>query len=139
MSPALPPAVIRLYSKRGPHDCAIASLASYTRIDYEGVLIAAAKVAPKCWESGLDGPELIRVARRLGFTMRWREIGIEEVEEATGCLCIRYHDDASKQHMVLIVDGAIYENEHDPVSRWEPEAYLRFYNAYPTQILEMVE
>src|SRR5690606_33138088 len=121
-----PPAAIRLWPKRGDHDCTIAALASYLRRHYEEVLIAAAKVAPKCWATGLSGPEVTRVARRLGFRVRWRQVDqndLAELDDLTGILDLRFWNKPQQQHVVLIIEGVIYEADDDPITRWDPLTY----------------
>lgn len=136
---APPPAAIRLYSKRGSADCAIAALASYLRADYEEVLIAASKSRGNVWKHGLDGPQMVRIGRRLGFRLRWRKIAEQELDEVSGVLAIEHYDQPNTRHAVLIVEGAVYDSDDNPVTRWDADVYLRIKNAYPTQLLEMVE
>ncbi len=145
MSTPLPPAAIKLHHKTGKHDCAIACLASYLRVDPEEVLIAAArtiKPGSKFWETGLSGPEIVRVAKRLGFQVKWRKVSEsnpDALEEATGIVDIRLRAKADIQHAVLMVEGAIYDPDDHPITRWDAALFWQFYNAYPVAILEMVE
>jgi ABC-type bacteriocin/lantibiotic exporter with double-glycine peptidase domain len=139
VSTPLPPAAIRLYSKRGNADCAIAALASYLRVDYEEVLIAAAKARGNVWKKGLNCPQMINIGKRLGFALHWRKITADTLDEATGVLAVRHYDAPQTEHALLIVEGVVYESEDHPVTRWDVDAYLRTRNAYPSQLLEIVE
>lgn len=130
--PQLPHAVIRLYPKRGENDCGIATLASYLRRDYEEVLIAAAKVAPRVWQAGVYCNDFVRIARRLGVGVRWHKTFDLDVD--TGVLWVSYND-RNMEHVVLLDEGRIYDNDHNPVSVWTPEDWFGHYNAVPKLLL----
>lgn len=130
--PQLPHAVIRLYPKRGENDCAIATLASYLRRDYEEVLLAAGKVQPRVWEAGLYCTDFIKVANRLKVPVKWHKTF--DLDADTGVLWVSYND-RGLEHVVLLDEGRIYDNDHDPISVWSPEDYFGHYNATPKQLL----
>lgn len=138
-----PPAVIRLHPQRGRADCVIAALATYLRVDPEEVLIAASKVAPNVWREGLGDREILRVARRLGYRVRWRRTF--DAEEDTGVLQVEFRDQIDpasgnlRKHAVTLIEGAVFEADHNPVTRWEASTYLSYFNAEPKQLLEMMD
>lgn len=134
--PLLPHAALRLIPKRGDNDCAIVTLASYLRRDPEEVLLAAGKVSPTVWQSGLHCPQMVRVCNRLGVKVRWRKTF--DVENDSGVLWVSYRD-LPNEHVVLLLDGRIYDADHDPISVWEQDDWFVHYNAYPSALLQRVE
>jgi hypothetical protein len=134
MTTTFPPSVFRLIPKRGHNDCAIAALASYLRVDYEEVLLAAARIAPNVWRHGLTGPQMLAVCRRLGFKAQWRQR--YDIDEASGILDLQFRDRRpDDRHVVLLLNGLVFECEHDPISVWEPDLYCAFFNAEPRWLL----
>lgn len=135
---ALPEDAIRLHVKRGKNDCAIAALASYLGRDYEEVLIAASKVSKHFWTNGLNGPDHIRVARRLGFRgARWTKAF--DVETERGVLWLQYHDSAEREHSVVLIDGLIFDPDHSPPALTDCDDYLRTQNAKPEALFTTME
>lgn len=132
----LPSVFVRLIPKRGDNDCAIASLASFTGSDYEEVLLAAGKVSKTLWNSGLSGPEHIRVCKRLGVKARWFKT--YDIEEDTGVLWVEYHENAKKAHSVVLVEGRIYDPDYNPVFIAEHDDYFRHFNAHPRDLLKRI-
>lgn len=133
----------RIYSKRGPADCAIAAMATIFRRDYEEVLIAAARVSPTAWPSGLHLTQMQRVARRLKVKTTIRKVlgGRPEfdLEEATGVLWLG-HNDSTNEHCVVLLDGGwIIDPEYNPAVAAEHDIYLRVHNAYPGGLLQVLE
>lgn len=129
---ALPPSVIQLVPKHGFKDCMISALAAYLQHPYEEVLIAAAAVRASCWKNGLAPHEAITIAKRLGHSVRWtREF---DIDEDTGVLGIGYND-SRREHVVLLVEGRIYELEDQPVTVWSPDVYLTYFNAKTALLL----
>lgn len=131
-------ATYRIIPKRGKNDCAIAVLATYLQREYEDVLLAAAKVRKDVWGTGLAFDQIPKVARRLGVTTRWYRVGAFDIEEATGVLWVGYHD-VSNQHVVFLHEGQIFDPEHNPVSMWDHDDFMRHMAAYPQQLLMKVE
>ena len=139
---AFPYTAYRLYSKRGDSDCSIASMATVFRKDYEEVLIAAEKVAPKVWRDGLSIEDMQRVARRLKVPVRVRAAASQtiDLDEETGILWLQYNDDAHKHHVVSIFEGGwLADPEYSPVVIAEYDHYLRVHNAYVGGLLQVKE
>lgn len=114
---------------RGLTDCAIAALSTYLRVDYEEVVIAAERLYPAAWRNGLDGVQIAAVATELGFTGRW--LRRYDLSEATGILDLR---ERASRHVVVVLDGWIFELGHNPVTVWEPELYCQFFRAKPRNL-----
>lgn len=131
------PHALRLIPKRGQNDCAIAALASYLGFDYEVVLITASKVSKTLWSAGLSGPEHLKVARRLKVKCRWTKT--YEIEEATGVLWMRYHDNANLDHDVVLIEGKIFDPDYNPACLLDHDDYCRILNAKPDQLFVKVE
>jgi hypothetical protein len=129
--PSLPYPVVRLIPKRGENDCAVATLASYLRRDYEEVLVAAAKVRPTVWAAGMYCTDVARVAARLGVRGRW--LKSFDVDNDSGVLWVSYNDNGL-EHMVLLDEGKIFELDHNPVTMWDTEQFFGHYNAVPKQL-----
>lgn len=140
---AFPRVAYRLYPKRGESDCAIAAMATVFRRDYEEVLIAAAKVRPHAWKSGLHWIDMPRVARRLKVKTRTRKVlgGVPDfdMENETGVLWVGYRDRTSEHCVVLLEGGWIADPEYDPVVLAEHDDYCAVHNAYPGGLLQVKE
>ena len=134
--PPLPSAVYHLVSKRGAADCAIASLAFLTRREYEEVLIAAAKVDPHVWRTGLHATDMVKVAKRLQVKAKW--VASFDPEEEIGVLWVSYHD-STKEHIVVLMEGWVFDPEHNPVSVWRYDEFCSANNAYGNTLLKVVE
>lgn len=132
-----PEAAIRLITKRGKNDCAIAALTSYLSRDYEEVLIAASRVSRTFWTAGLSNPEHVRVAKRLGVKTRWTKSF--DIDDATGVLWVSYHDNADTQHSVVLIEGKIFDPDYTPVCLIDHDDYFRVFNAFPNQLLVRVD
>jgi hypothetical protein len=122
--------------KRGENDCGIAALATYLRRDYEEVLLAAGRVSKNVWNIGLACTEFVRVAKLLGVKAQWFKTF--NLEEDSGVLWVSYHD-VSNEHIVVLNDGWIYDPEHNPVSCWEQDDFMRHNNAFGNALLKRVE
>jgi hypothetical protein len=139
---AFPHAAYRIYSKRGDSDCAIAAMATVFRRDYEEVLIAAAKVAPHAWKSGLTWLQMRQVARRLKVKTLVRKAVPHldfDMEDETGVLWVGHHDSTNEHCVVLLDGGWIIDPEYNPAVISEHDDYLRVHNAYPGALLQVVE
>lgn len=135
-TPRLPSAFVRLIPQRGKADCSIAALASFTGADYEEVLIAASRTRKTIWTEGLQGPAHVRICKQLGVKARWYKKF--DIDEDTGVLWVAYNDDASKHHDVLLIDGKIYDPDHNPVIVADHDDYFRHFNAYPKELLKRI-
>ena len=133
----LPNVFYPLVPKQGEADCSIAVLAWYLRRKHAEVLIAAAHVSPTVWTAGLSSVEMIRVAKRLGVKARWKTQQID-LDEDIGTLWVGYHD-STKEHMVDLAEGWIYDPEHDPVTMARQEEWMRANNAYPKALMQVCE
>lgn len=140
MSKPLPSAPYRIHSKRGDADCAVAAMATIFRREPGEVLIAASKVVPNVWHSGLFCTQISKVAKRLGLKTKWCPVTVTafDPEESTGVLWVGHHD-TTNEHCVVLIEGWIYEVEHDPVSMWRYDEYMRATNAYAGALLEVLE
>lgn len=136
MTTPLSHASYRLYPKRGPADCVIACMATIFRRDYEDVLIAAVGVNKHAWRSGLHTTEFARIARRLKVRAEWKVKPV--LDEDTGVLWIGYHD-STREHCVVLLEGKVIDPDHDPVSLWDADDYLRANNAYANQLFRVRE
>ena len=128
----LPSAATRLHPKRGSHDCAVAAIASLIRRDYEEVLMAAARVAPQFWSEGLTAAQHVSICRRLGVKTTW--LRAFDLEEDRGVLWVEYHDTAAK-HSIYLDAGKVYDSDHNPVTMWDVDDYLRHACGFPVMLL----
>lgn len=135
-NPTRTSAVHRLHAKWGDNDCTIAAMATIFRREPGEVLIAASKVSPTVWRTGLSCKEMLKVAHRLKIKARWKH-GFDP-EEDTGVLVIGFNDKVG-EHCVVLLEGWIIEPEHDPVSVWRFDDYYKATNSYGTTLLEVVE
>ncbi len=133
---ALPSAVYRIHPKTGDADCAVAAMAFIFRRDPEEVLIAASKVSSTVWRSGLSCVEMTKIAKRLKIHTRWKTNF--DTEDDIGVLWVS-HNDTTKEHCVVLSEGWIYEVEHNPVSLWRVDEYMRANNAFGNSLLEVIE
>lgn len=133
---AFPEASIRLFTKQGRNDCAIACLASYLGRHPAEVLIEASKVSKTFWTAGLSGIEHVRVARRLGFKTKW--VKKFDLEDDIGVLFVTFHDN-TMQHDVVLIEGRIFDPEYTPACLIEADDYLRFFNASAEALFIKVE
>lgn len=136
MFKTLPHATYRIASKRGEADCAVAAMAMVFRLDYEEVLIASARIAPHVWRSGLHATEMTRIARRLKVKVAWKPHF--DPDEDTGLLWVS-HRDSTKEHCVVLIEGWIYDVDHNPVSLWRYSEYCTAQNAYGSSLLQVIE
>jgi ABC-type bacteriocin/lantibiotic exporter with double-glycine peptidase domain len=140
--PTLPHAVMQIVPKRGENDCAIAAMAMYLRRDYEDVLLAAGRVSRNVWNVGLSCPEMVKVAKLLGVKTQWfKTFNLEENEDKeadSGVLWVSYHD-VSNEHIVVLDEGKIFDPEHNPVTYWDADDYMRHCAAFGNALLKRVE
>lgn len=134
--PQLPHAVFRIVPKQGESDCVIACLATILRRDYGEVLAEAARISRTVWKTGLSTPETLRTARRLKATVIYTEHF--DPEEDIGILIVSFRDRAN-DHAVALIEGNVFDPEHDPVSRWAYEEFLSVQNAVPKGLIKLVE
>lgn len=120
------PSVVQLTPKHGLRDCVIASMSAYLGKPYEQVVGAAAQVYPNFWKIGLENKHTLAVARKLGTPLKI--VRDYDIDEDSGLLTITYHA-GKNEHMVLLLEGRIYELEDAPVTRWEADAYLTSHGA----------
>lgn len=136
MSKPLPSAVYRIAPQRGQADCAVAAMAFIFRRDQEEVLIAASHVDPTVWRTGLSCTQMSKIARRLKIKTRWNSHF--DTDESIGVLWVGFHDN-TKEHCVVLIEGWIYGVEHDPVSMWRYDEYMKVRNAYGGSLMEVIE
>jgi hypothetical protein len=132
----MPHAAYRITPQRGKADCAIAAMACIFRRDFEEVLIAASQVAKTIWQSGLSAGEILRVARRLKVKAKWHTKF--DAEEDIGVLWCS-HNDTTKEHCVVLIEGWVIDPGHDPVSMWRYEEYCKAMNAFGNSLLQVTE
>jgi hypothetical protein len=121
------PSVVQLVPKHGLRDCVLSALASYLGRPYEEVVAAAGRVEPTFWRSGISTNQATeRIARRLKCSVK--SVRDYDIDEDSGLLNISYHV-GSNQHVVLLLEGRIYELEDKPITAWEPSAYLTAHGA----------
>lgn len=133
----LPSAVYHVVAKHGTADCAVAALAFVLRRSYEEVLIAAARVDPHVWTSGLHATGMSRVCKALGVKARWLK-GEIDTEDGIGVLWASYRD-STKEHCVVLLEGWVFDVEHDPVSVWRYDEWCVANNAYGVSLLAVAE
>lgn len=138
MSKPLPYPVLRIVPKRGDNDCAIAALASYLGHDYERVLIAASKVNRRVLEEGLTAKDIAATATKLKIKGSWSTFHDHYDANDRGLLWVTYND-RPLEHVVMFVEGFIYDPDHDPVSLWDAEDYFAHYNAVGVSLFSKVE
>lgn len=129
-------AAYRIAPKHGEADCAVAALAFILRRDYEDVLIAAARVSPHVWRSGLHATDMVKIARRLKIKVRWSPRF--DPDEDIGLLWTSHHD-STKEHCVVLIEGWVFELEHTPVSLWRYSEYCAAHNAFGNSLLQVLE
>jgi len=120
------PDAVQLVSKHGRKDCVLAALASYLTAPYEAVVAAAGHVCPNFVRVGVENKDAVRIARRLKQRVRWTPS--YDIDEDTGVLGINYHV-GNNEHAVLLLEGRIVELEDNPITSWEPSAYLQAHGA----------
>lgn len=137
MSKRAPEAFHRAHAKRGPADCAIAAMATIFRRDPEEVLIAAARVNPSVWTSGLTTAQMLKTARRLGIktTLKYRD---QIDPEDTGVLWVSYHD-RTDEHCVALIEGIVIDPEYDPPVIARYDEYTAAMYAYGNALLMVKE
>lgn len=129
----LPNAVYSVIPKHGDNDCAIACMAFVFRRDYGEVLAAAARVSKTVWASGLSCLEMIRVARAL----KAKAIATQtfDPDEDIGVLWVSFRDN-TKEHVVVLKEGWVFDPDHNPVSLWRYDEFLSAMNAVPKMLLK---
>lgn len=120
------PSVVRLTPKHGLKDCVVAALSAYYDKPYEEVVAAAGRAYKNFHKIGLENKHVETVLRRLGVRGRW--VRDFDLEEDSGVLAINYIV-GTNEHVVLLLDGHIYELEDSPVTRWDADAYLTVHGA----------
>ena len=132
---SLPSAVYSIVPKHGENDCAVACLATILRREYGEVLAAASRSVRTVWTDGLTMKEMLRVARTLkGCVMLVQTF---DPEEDSGVLSVSFRDRAV-EHAVVLIEGWIFDPEHNPVSMWRYEDYLAVQNAVPSGLIKEV-
>lgn len=130
-------ATYRVIGKHGTADCAVATLAMALRQDYEAVLIAAAKINAHVWTGGLHATDILKIAKRLGAKKaKWSTTF--DAADSRGVLWIS-HRDSTKEHCVFLLDGLVFDPDHDPVSVWDYEDYCAAQNTHGHQLLRIEE
>ena len=130
------PPTIACVPKHGLKDCYASSMAAYLGKPYEEVVAAAGKVYPYFWRTGLENKHVARIARRLGKRVRW--VRDFDLEDDSGVLTINYNV-GRNEHVVLLLEGRIVELEDQPVTSWEPAAYMAAHGAKPGLLLVEAE
>lgn len=126
------PPVVQLVPKHGLKDCLLAAMAAYLGRPYEEVVAASEHVRKAAWRTGVTPSDALRIARKLKCPCRWTRTFV--LDEDTGVLGIVYND-ASTEHVVLLLEGRIVELEDKPLTSWDPSAYLTANNARATTLL----
>jgi hypothetical protein len=128
----LPLAAYPLVAKRGTADCGIACLAMFLRRDYEDVLIAAARINPNVWHTGVYFKDFVRTAKQLGVKAWWRHMS--DLDSATGVLWVTYRDNP-REHVVLVIEGSVIDPDA-PLCLWDDvDDFVGHYNAVVHQLL----
>jgi hypothetical protein len=126
------PVVVSITPKHGLADCVVAAMSAYLEKPYEEVVAAAGKAYPNFWKIGLENKHAATIARRLKTPVRW--VRDYDIDEDSGVLSINYIV-GLKEHVVLLLDGHIYELEDKPINRWDPTAYLSVHGAKPGALM----
>jgi hypothetical protein len=123
------PALVRFVRQRPPHgDCGVANLATLAQCSYEEALAAIVRYQPAVLQAGLNWPEMLKAAKRLGLTTRLRRT--YDITEATGILRLR--NEKGEEHFAFLWAGRIVDSGEG----WEdPGDYLRHYGYTPTALL----
>ncbi len=126
------PSVVRLTPKHGLKDCVCSALSAYLGKPYEEVVAAAGRAYKSFHKVGLENKHIESVLRKLGVSARW--VRDFDIEEDSGVLAINYIV-GTNEHVVLLLDGHIYELEDQPTTRWDADAYLSVHGARPGLLL----
>ena len=120
------PTVVQLTPKHGLSDCYLAALSAYLGKPYEEVVAAAGRAYPNFWKIGVENKHVISIARRLQTPVKW--VRDYDIDEDSGVLSINYIVGLN-EHVVLLLDGHIYELQDKPITRWDADAYLSVHGA----------
>ncbi len=129
----MPPksAILRLVQQRpGCGDCAIAALATILGIDYETVLVAAARVAKgDISVRGIYGTEIIKIAKKLGVTLKAKKWPKVDQDEDTGIVAVhaRMNGPDFGEHVVVFDRGNVIDLRD--LTIWEADAFTAHYAA----------
>lgn len=114
------PAVVEVVVQKTSSDCALASLAMLLGKPYRQISDAALVVCPRPHKSGLWTTEIIKVAKKLGATLK-REDPKTFDEEGTGLLIVRKRNGTS--HVVLLFQGIVIDPSSGLV--YDKDTYLK--------------
>lgn len=132
-------AVFHIVLQRGKRDCLVACLASLLGLPYEETLIAAGRTDQRVWVRGLSPKEAIRVAKRLGTVLVYKDPPNEdELDEAQGILGITVLDEETgvqMSHSVVLSNGLIFDPQEGG-SVWDASDYLQYYGATTVDFLQ---
>lgn len=114
----IPDVVMSVPPRLKSNDCSTWALATLTGRPYADCLQAAAKEDARAGESGLWWSQVIRMAKRLGVTLRCKRRAA--LHEDTGILCVTFAD--GTPHSVVLKQGPIILDADGTV--WTAEDYL---------------
>lgn len=130
-----PPDVLRWVPRSDGHgDCAVAALELACGVTYETALLAAMKVCPDVLVDGLTTPEILRIARTLGFKARARHK--YDLDDDTGILVVKQPHVVDSEHAVYLWEGRILEPMNARQQLWLKACdYLAHYHYTAGQLL----
>lgn len=128
----LPSAAYHIVPKRAGGDCAVASLAMILRRSYEEVLLAAAHVDKHVLHNGLSSSAMVKVCRRFGLRARWHSV--RDLDTDIGVLWVSYRD-STREHAMPLIEGWVYDVDHDPVPMWPHDDFMAANNAVARSLL----
>lgn len=133
---AAPKPIFIVVTQKAHGDCAVAALACLLQVPYEEVLVVAAQIVPLVLGRGLDGDEMVKIARRFGRVLEEREGSEIDYKHATGILGARLkHNSEGEEHAVVLSRGLVFDPEDGKV--WAVRDYLRAYQARDVDLLEL--
>ena len=104
------------------NDCAIWALSAYTSLPYERVLIEVAREDRVAGTQGLSIAQITRVARRLGFPLRFRKK--PDMEDDIGILSVWLLEKGEQLgHVALLKQGQVIE-ANQGIMIWSVDSYF---------------
>ena len=100
------PAAVEVIVQKTEADCAIAGLAMLLGKPYKDVSVAALKLCSRPHRAGLWTPEIVKVAKHLGATLKVTSPTTIE-DDSTGLLIVRKKNGVS--HIVLLFVGVVVD------------------------------
>jgi hypothetical protein len=120
-------AVMKVVTAREANDCAIVALSMYLGISYENVLRAVTVSDSLQGRQGLWTRTMIRIAARLGHTLKLRKT--IDLESDYGIVRLPEHAAVLRNGLIIDTDGTI----------WDADAFLSQWHVEPRDCQLLVE